>query len=133
MRRRRTKESEEHARKLSGSGTSIDEKTGRLFEPDVLAAEEYRGAQRRSALPAELELMAAVLEQGIADYRRYASARDNKRRGLFRDAEAWLADGDQDWVFSFTSCCDALGIDPSCLRRRLARPQSTEKVFSAAA
>jgi hypothetical protein len=104
-----------------------------LFEPDILAAEEYRGAQRRSALPTELELMAAVLEQGIADYRRYASARDTKRRRLFRDAEAWLAGDELDWIFSFAGCCDALGIDPSCLRRRLARPLSTEKAFPDAA
>ncbi len=120
MRRERIKERQEHARELPSSASSLDEKAIRLFEPDVLAAEEYRGTQRGRVLYAELELLAAVLEQGIGDYRRYVSARDTKGRALFLDAEAWLAGDDQDWVFSFTNCCDFLGVAPNYLRRRLA-------------
>jgi hypothetical protein len=80
--------------------------------------------------------MAAVLEQGIADYRRHAFARDKKGRKLFLDAMTWISFDDHDWVFSFANCCTALGIDSSYLRHGLVRwlqGRSIEKIFPKAA
>ena len=83
MRPERIKERQEHARELPSTASSIDEKAIRLFEPDVFAAEEYRGTRRGRVLYAELELLEGVLEQGSGDYRRYVSARDTKRKSTF--------------------------------------------------
>jgi len=136
MKRQRTKETRNNARELRRSATAIDEKIVELLEPDVLAAEEYQRIHRRRALSSEQDLMAAILEQGIADYRRYVFAQDKKSRKLFIDAEAWISVDDHDWIFSFANCCDVLGIDPSYLRRGLAlwqQSRAIEKVFPKAA
>jgi len=136
MKRQRTKETRNDARGLPRSCSGIDERIVRLFEPDVLAAEEYHRVHRRRVPSSEQDLMAAVLEQGIADYRRYVFAQDKKSRKLFIDAEAWISVDDHDWIFSFANCCDVLGIDPSYLRRGLAlwqQSRAIEKVFPKAA
>jgi hypothetical protein len=136
MKRQRTKETRNNARELRRSASAIDEKIVELLEPDVLAAEEYQRIHRRHALSSEQDLMAAILEQGIADYRRYVFARDKKGRKFFLDAEAWISIDDHDWVFSFTNCCGVVGIEPSYLRRGLGRWQqsrSSEKIFHKAA
>jgi hypothetical protein len=87
-----------------------------LFEPDVLATEEYCRTHRRHTPCSEQVLMGAVLEQGITDCRRYVFAGDRKGRKLFLDAVTWISFDDHDWVFSFANCCTALGIDPGSLR-----------------
>lgn len=118
------------------SDSAIDEKSGRLFDADVLATEEYRQAHRERALSAEQLLMVAVLEQGIMDYRRYVFARDKSGEKLFLDAVAWISFDDYDWVFSFANCCTALGIDPGYLRHGLVRwwkGRFTAKIFPKAA
>lgn len=136
MKRQRTKEARNDGRELPRFASGIDEKIVGMFEPDVLAAEEYHAVHRRRAPSSEQDLMAAVLEQGIADFRRYLFARDKKGRKLFLDAEAWVSVDDHNWIFSFTNCCDVLGIDPSYLRRGLAlwqQSRAIEKVFPKAA
>jgi len=136
MKRQRTKETRNDSREFPPSASSTDEKIVRLFEPDVIAAEEYHRIHRRRAPSAEQDLMAAVLEQGIADYRRYVFAQDKNSRKLFIDAETWISVDDHDRIFSFANCCDVLGIDPSYLRRGLAlwqQGRAIEKCFPKAA
>jgi hypothetical protein len=96
---------------------------GNLFEPDALISARFYETTRRSpqANP-ELRLMAAVLEDAVAslitDQRRCTS----QRRREFADALEWIAvSDDNDWLFSFTNICDALGINPAHLRQGLLR------------
>src|SRR5262245_56190641 len=136
MKRQKAREIRKEARSNSRCAPMLDEKIIRLFESDVLAAEEYHEVYHRCMTSSEQELMTAVLEQGIADYRRYVLARDKKGRSLFLDAQAWITTDDHDWVFSFANCCAALGIEPSYLRQRLAQWQqnrSSSKAFCQAA
>lgn len=136
MRRQKAGKARENTWDFPRSDSAVDEKNVRLFEPDVLATEEYRRAHHRRAPSSEQDLMAAVLEQGIADCRRYVFARDKKRRKLFLNAVTWISFDDHDWVFSFANCCTALGIAPSYLRHGLVRwlqTRSSEKIFSKAA
>ena len=119
MKHSRANKTRDDARKPWRSSPATDEKVFGLFESDVLAAEEYRQLQRCRVRPSEQDLVAAVLEQGIADYRRYASARDEKVRKSFFDAEEWISKDECDWIFSFANCCEFLGINPLYLRRRL--------------
>jgi hypothetical protein len=136
MRRQRAEKTQKDQWDFPRSDSAIDEKIGRLFEPDVLATEEYRLAYHRRTLSSEQLLMAAVLEQGITDYRRCVFARDKKGKKLFLDAVAWISFDDYNWVFSFANCCTALGIDPGYLRHRLVRwlqSRSTTKIFPKAA
>jgi hypothetical protein len=89
------------------------------FEVDILAAEDFARMHRSRPLSPERELMVAVLEEALIDYRRYLSARDEKGMKRFAEAEAWILETNSDWIFSFINCCEVLGIDPEYVRQGL--------------
>ena len=91
------------------------------FEADILAAEDFARIHRSRPLSPERELMAAVLEEALADYQRCWKARDKKAMERFADAQAWILESDSEWIFSFVNCCEALGIEPGYLRQGLLR------------
>lgn len=99
-----------------------DDRVGDGLEPDLMLPEQFFGAMRRSSNQnGERRLMAAVLQEGIETFQKYAQARDPEGRELFEDARAWiLARHDQD-LFSFTTVCATLELDPDCLRGGLFR------------
>lgn len=84
---------------------------------------EYR--QRVSQEP-EKGLMLAILEDAIATYQKYLSARDSKGKNLFRDAEDWILERNSDWLYSFNNICEVLGMDPSYVRQGLVRWKEKE-------
>jgi hypothetical protein len=99
-----------------------DDRGGDGLEPDLMLPEQYFGALRRSSNQnGERRLMAAVLQEGIETFQKYATAQDPEGRELFADARSWiLARYDQD-LFSFTTVCATLEIDAECLRGGLLR------------
>jgi hypothetical protein len=99
----------------------FDEKPVVPFEVDILAAEDFACIRRSRPLSPERELMAAVLEEALADYQRCWKARDKKGMERFADAQAWILESDSEWIFSFVNCCEALGIEPGYLRQGLIR------------
>lgn len=104
------------------TGLRIEEKVASLFQPDILLPAQYLETFRRKAnLEQEKELMLAVLEDAIWCFQKYILARDSKRRGLFRDAEAWIFEENSDWLFSFENICELWGFNPQYVRQGLAR------------
>jgi hypothetical protein len=89
------------------------------FEVDILATEDFACIHRSRPLSPERELMAAVLEEALADYQRCWKARDKKAMERLADAQTWILDSNSEWIFSFVNCCEALGIEPGYLRQRL--------------
>lgn len=89
------------------------------FEVDILATEDFARIHRSRPLSPEHDLMAAVLEEALADYQRCWKARDKKGMKQFADAQAWILESDSDWIFSFVNCCGAIGIEPDYLRQGL--------------
>ena len=89
------------------------------FEVDILAGEDFARIHRSRPFSPERELMAAVLEEALADYQRCWKARDKKGMERFADAQAWILESDSEWIFSFVNCCEALGIEPDYLRQGL--------------
>lgn len=75
-------------------------------------------------LPAEGErrLLQAVLEDGIALVISSREALDAGRRPTLAELEArdWMASTARDWLFSFESICQTLGVSPSAVRARYA-------------
>lgn len=63
----------------------------------------------------------AVLENGIEQYQKNATATERRGRRLFREAEEWIRCDDPTWLCSFISICHVLGIDPAYLRTGLQR------------
>lgn len=97
-----------------------DERVPGLFQPDtILPTQYFDRLRRRTEYDGERRLMIAVLEDAVDVYRKLAGARDNRRRALFEDAEAWLESNDRTWIFSFENICDVLGLDSGYLRRGL--------------
>ena len=122
--------------KLFSRDTESEERLKRLFEPDILIRHDYELTHRKRVWSPEEELIAAVLEQAVADFQRYAFFQDKKNRRHFLDVEQWISDDSNDRVCSFTNCCAVLGIEPGYLRRGLARwkeTRSVKKVFHVAA
>ena len=91
------------------------------FEADILATEDFACIHRSRPLSPERELMAAILEEALADYQRCWKARDKKAMERFADAQAWILESGSEWIFSFVNCCEALSIEPDYLRQRLLR------------
>jgi hypothetical protein len=96
------------------------------FEADILAAEEFARIHRSRPLSPEHELMAAILEEALADYQRCWKVCDKKAMERFADAQAWILESNSEWIFSFVNCCEALGIEPDYLRQGLLRWKRTK-------
>src|SRR5205823_2219864 len=68
-------------------------------------------------LQPELRLMRAVLEDALIVVTGPAGA---GHRRLVLEGAAWLASGDESYLFSFLRICEALDLDASRLRSRVA-------------
>jgi hypothetical protein len=68
----------------------------------------------------EQRLMLAMLADAINVFQQGVLARSTRKRLLYVDAERWImAERASLNAFSFATVCDALGIEPVVLRRRL--------------
>ena len=69
----------------------------------------------------EKVLMLAVLEDAINCFQVNVVAHSGKRKKLFDEAEEWILERDNDWIFSFASVCETLRINPEYVRGGLQR------------
>lgn len=93
----------------------------------VLPAQFFpRPAGRDPRLEGERRLMAAVLEDAVHCFRKYASASSLRGQRLFRQAERWLMEPDVEAKVSFDYVCDAGGLNADSIRDRLRRWHSEE-------
>ena len=111
-------------KKIEIARPTVDHRTNdeifiRMIEPDILLSAEYAQVYGKRVLEPEQQLLVSVLEEAVADYRRFVFARDKKGARRFCDAETWIMNDDNDWVFSFSNCCGVLGIMPGYLRKGL--------------
>jgi hypothetical protein len=71
-------------------------------------------------LTAEQRLMLALLADAINVYQQGVVSRATRKRLLYIDAERWImASRPGPHAFSFETVCEALGLNPAVLRRRL--------------
>src|SRR5262249_43316446 len=103
------------------------------FEVDILATEDFARIHRSRPFSPEHELMAAILDEAIADYQRCWKARDKKAMQQFADARAWILESNSDWIFSFVNCCGGIGIEPDYLRQGLLRWNQGKRTRSSSA
>jgi hypothetical protein len=95
----------------------------RMITPDALTPGQYYDGLRADdsySRPIK-RLMLAVLEDAMRCYQAYSRSRNGAQRRLFVEAEGWLMDRRADGAFAFETVCEALGIEPSCLREGLRR------------
>lgn len=104
-----------------GTRLTVDDKMRSLFQMDPVLPAQYQNTfQRRFPLLPEKTLMLAVLEDAVTCYQTYALARSGKAKDLFDEAERWIFQTDNGWLFSFEQICSALGWDAAYVRRGLA-------------
>jgi hypothetical protein len=95
---------------------------GSLFHQDPTTPAIYAGTfGGKSALEPEKMLMLAVLEDAVYCMHKHLRATSRKGQRLMRETEDWLHEEDGEWLFSFTSICDALGLDANYVRQGLMR------------
>jgi len=91
-----------------------------LFEPDELAAYEYRKtSERKTFFEPERRLVYAVLEDAILCFQRFINATSKKEKQLYQDAAAWIFEREDNRIFSFEFICDICGFDADFLRMGL--------------
>jgi len=103
-------------------GLGVEEKVGSLFQPDTLIPDQFFDTLRRKTLlEPEKRLLLAVLEDAVACFQKYVHARDARGKTMFREAEEWVLEKNSDWLFSFESICEILGLNPDYVRQGLMR------------
>jgi hypothetical protein len=90
------------------------------FSPGALGTPSPEVVERIRKQP-ECELLWAVLENGLTDYMKYATATGRRGKRLFREAQEWVMSDDATWLCSFLNICHVLGIDPDYVRMGLRR------------
>jgi hypothetical protein len=100
----------------------VVEKIAALFEPDPLVnAQFFDNFRRKTLVEPEKKLMVAILEDGINCFQDHVFAKSAKGKKLFDDAEKWIQEEGGDWIFSFSSVCEFLGLSAEYLRGGLMR------------
>jgi hypothetical protein len=98
------------------SRAPISQSTG----SDMILPCQYCDVSNGYGLSGEQRLMLALLADALNVYQKGALSRLTRPRRLYVDAERWInADRPEGNAFSFTTVCDALGINPELLRRRI--------------
>lgn len=91
-----------------------------LFEPElILPAQMTGGARIDGDTSGARALMLAILEDAMLCIERGRRRRHARTRQLAAEAETWMRSDCREWLFSFASICDVLGMDPDALRVRL--------------
>jgi len=89
-------------------------------ESDFILPCQYCDVSSGYGLSGEQRLMLALLTDALNVYQKGAVSRLTRQRRLYVDAERWiLADRADCNGFGFGTVCDALGINPELLRRRI--------------
>ena len=104
------------------SALTTDEKVASLFQPDtLLSAQYFENLRRKTHFEPEKRLLLALLEDAVNSYRDNLFSRNRKKKKLFMETEQWILAADSDWIFSFDSACEALGLNPEYVRQGLLR------------
>ena len=104
------------------SGLTADERIASLFQPDTLLSAQYFENFRSKIFPEpEKRLMLAILEDAVKCFQENLLATTRTSKRLFEEAEEWIVEVGGDWIFSFETVCETLGINPEYVRQGLLR------------
>jgi hypothetical protein len=92
-----------------------------LFDLDTILPDQYYATFKRGHYgDPEKRLMVAILEDAVSCLSKDFHTSTRQQRKSCAEADNWInAEGEDDWIFSFTSVCESLGFDPGYLRRGL--------------
>ena len=84
----------------------------------VLPEQFFDSRVKLATVCPETALMYAVLEDAFLCFHEQFEA-DHRYMQRAREAEDWFFSDDSRWLFSFVSVCDALGLEPRYIRKKL--------------
>lgn len=87
-----------------------------MFDARRLFSDDMMGSSRGYARGPERSLLSALLFDAVQSYVNYTCSEKPGHRSRYREAFDWVHRSGTDYVFSFDSVCEALGIDPNFLR-----------------
>ena len=67
------------------------------------------------------KLMLAVLQEALNNYVQFLDARDSEGQTRFKEVESWFWTDDGEWLFSFRTIAEHLGLNPAYFRAGLLR------------
>jgi hypothetical protein len=103
-----------------GFQLSSDPTVERLVGLNQILPSQYFDVSGGHRLTGEQRLMLALLADAINVYQQGVASRNTRKRMLFVDAERWITGSSKcQHAFTFDTVCDALGINPGMLRRRM--------------
>ncbi len=110
------------------SDTNNEDRYAGFLEPDaMLPTQFFQSLRSKGRHDGERRLMIAVLEDAVNCFMKQLHATDPKARQLFLDAEAWIAESDRTWFFSFENVCDTLDLDPDYVREGLYKWRAAQR------
>ena len=100
-----------------------------VFPEEVILPEQF------FASPTALErgvraLISAILSDAVICFKMHIKEKNPRSRRLGREAEEWFFRNDPGWPFSFISICEALNLDPECIRQGLQQWRKTSTSHS---
>jgi hypothetical protein len=81
--------------------------------------EVFEKVYKKDIREGEERLMLAVLEEAVKCFQEYVLATRPREKRLFQEAEEWILEKDSDYLFSFESICQTLGLHPDYTRQAL--------------
>lgn len=75
------------------------------------------GGEASKHMEPEQQLMFAVLEEALHCLEKFRGCTNFKQKKLYIDALQWVKSEDEEWVFSFSNICGAMGLDPDYIRK----------------
>lgn len=88
---------------------------------DPADCEDIERLFKKTRREKEEALMLAVLADAIECFQRYVFGENEREKKSFQEAEDWILEKNDDWLFSFHSICETLQLNPDYLRQGLLR------------
>lgn len=88
---------------------------------DPADCEDIERLFKKTRREKEEALMLAVLADAIECFQKYVFADNEREKKAFQEAEDWILEKNNDWLFSFDNICEALQLTPDYLRQGLLR------------
>lgn len=107
---------------MKAAASSMSVRDGEnLTDLDTLLPDQYYATFKRGHYgDPEKRLMVAILEDAVSCLSKDLRTSTRRQTKSHEEADNWInAEGEDDWIFSFTSVCESLGFDPNYLRRGL--------------
>ncbi len=91
-----------------------------LLEGELVPADQFESIWHGSRpTNGENGLALAILQQAIDDLRNHRRASKPEFRRIYAKAYRWVTSEDRSWLYSFTSICELLDVEPEMMRSRL--------------